>query len=123
MVQRDAYVKITRETLRIRLEVEKPDNEDSYQGFALVNVLSPGAFEQEHIPGSINIPKGSEAEFEERFATHKEIVVYCGSTDCDVSSQVARELVERGFTNVYDYEAGMRGWKEAGNDYEGAEAA
>ena len=122
-MQHDTYVKITHETLRLRLEIEKPDNEDRYQGFALVNVLSPEAFEKEHIPGSINIPKGNEDEFEARFAKDKEIVVYCASMDCDASTRVARELVERGFTSVYAYEAGMRRWKEAGNDSEGAEAA
>lgn len=119
----EGYLNITRETLRLRLEVEQPDIEDRYQGFVLVNVLKPETFEKEHIPGSINIPLGNEDEFERRFAKSKEIVLYCASKDCDASEKVAKELVRRGFTNVFDFEGGMKAWKDMRGDRSESEAA
>jgi len=95
-----------------------PDNQDAEQGYALVNVLKPEAFEREHIPGSDNIPEGNEVTFEQRFSKDKEIIVYCASTDCHASDSVAEKLTKRGFTRVYDYAAGLRDWKQDGNSVE-----
>jgi len=114
MAQND-YATIEREQLQKKLETSSPDNENATRGFALVNVLGRDAFEEEHIPGSINIPKGREDEFEKRFDHGKEIIVYCASPSCDASPKVAAELVRRGFGRVVDYEAGMSEWKAVGN--------
>jgi rhodanese-related sulfurtransferase len=103
-----------------RLTGEPPNNHDRHHGYALVNVLPPSAFEAEHIPNSINIPRGREAELEARFDKDKEIILYCASEECDASPAVARDLVRRGFTAVRDYEAGLRDWKERGRAIEGA---
>lgn len=109
------YATIEREQLQRKLESSSPENEDSRKGFALVNVLGRDAFEEERIPGSINIPKGREEDFEKRFDHGKEIILYCASPSCDASPKVAAELTRRGFRRVVDYEAGMSDWKEAGN--------
>lgn len=114
---------LTKEELRERLKSEQPDNEDPRSGYALVNVLGADAFREQHIPGSINIPKGEEEEFERRFEKDKEIIVYCASPDCDASPTVARELADRGFDSIRDYEAGMSEWKEAGYPVESGRAA
>ena len=114
MAQTD-YATIDREQLQRKLETSSPDNENARRGFALVNVLGRDAFEKEHIPGSINIPKGREEDFEKRFDHGKEIIVYCASPGCDASPKVAAELTRRGFSRVVDFEAGMSDWKEAGN--------
>jgi len=45
----------------------------------------------------------------------KKIIVYCASPVCDTSPTVARELADRGFDNIHDYEAGMSDWNEAGH--------
>ncbi|MGH8538869.1 MAG: rhodanese-like domain-containing protein [Gammaproteobacteria bacterium] len=95
-----------------------PDNQDAEQGYALINVLKPEAFEREHIPGSDNIPEGNEVTFKQRFSKEKEIIVYCASTDCHASDSVAEKLTKRGFTRVYDYAAGLRDWKQGGNSVE-----
>jgi len=104
--------------LKERLDQEAPKNNDPSDGYALVNVLSRDAFEDEHIPQSINIPKGREDEFEKRYAKDKEIIVYCASPDCDASPKVAEELVQRGFENVRDFEGGMSEWKSADGNVE-----
>ncbi|MGH8659217.1 MAG: rhodanese-like domain-containing protein [Gammaproteobacteria bacterium] len=109
------YSTITRQVLEQKLRTDMPNNEDREQGYALINVLKPEAFQQEHIPGSDNVPQGNEATFEQRFSKHKEIIVYCASTDCHASDKVAEELVRRGFTHVFDYAAGLSDWKRGGN--------
>lgn len=116
------YSIITHGDLEARLERQQPDNEDRRAGFALVNVLGPESFAKEHIPGSINIPRGQEGEFTRRFDKDKEIVVYCASSTCDASPEVAGDLAERGFENVRDYEAGLADWKNHGNAIEGRAA-
>jgi rhodanese-related sulfurtransferase len=90
------------------------NNQDRHRGFALVNVLGEGAFAMAHIPGSINIPHGTEDVFERRFAKDKEIIVYCASPDCPTSDKVAAVLVTRGFRRVYDYAGGFSDWQQGG---------
>lgn len=111
----ERFQTIDREQLVKRIERERPDNISRSGGYALVNVLGHEAFTEQHIPGSINIPMGDEADFEARFDKSKDIVVYCASTDCDASPTVAKRLAERGFENVYDYEAGIKDWVAAGH--------
>lgn len=113
---------ITRQQLEHLLQRQRPDNKNEDVGYALVNVLQPESFEEEHIPGSINIPLGDEEKFEQRFAKNKEIIVYCASESCDASPKAARELRERGFAKVYDYAKGMKDWKQADNPVEGKTA-
>ena len=110
----ESYTSIDRLALTKMIARSKPDNLDRKEGFALVNVLGPEAFAKEHIPWSINIPRGKEDEFEARFEKQKEIVVYCASPECQASPSVARALAERGFTAVRDYEGGLKDWKAGG---------
>ena len=112
---------ISRKQLETRLSTTLPDNEDAKSGYALVNVLGSDAFEQEHIPRSINIPLENLDAVGERFEKSKEIIVYCRSFDCDASPKAAKRLKEQGFENVLDYEGGMRDWKAAGNMIEASE--
>jgi rhodanese-related sulfurtransferase len=112
---RYVFATISTEQLLEMFEVEQPNNEHRERGYALVNVLAPEAFEEEHIPGSINIPLGSEEEFERRFANDKEIIVYDDSLDCEDSMRVAQELARRGFHHVKDYEEGLLEWKARDN--------
>lgn len=84
----------------------------------LVNVLSRDQFEEEHIPGSINVPLETDnfiAEMETRSGTkERPIVVYCASKECTASPTAARKLEEAGFKNIHDYEGGVKAWSEAG---------
>lgn len=109
---------ISIEELIKRLEVEKPNNRTRRSGYALVHVLEHRRYLEEHIPNSINIPKGQEKEFEKRFEKSKEIIVYSDSDMCKLASLVAEELAGRGFKNVFEYEGGMSGWKLGGYELE-----
>jgi rhodanese-related sulfurtransferase len=90
---------------------------DNGERFYLINVLSEKDFEEEHIPGSVNIPVDRlKDEATEKFDREDRIVVYCASEDCGASENAARDLDQLGFQNVQDYEPGLKGWKEAGNN-------
>jgi len=93
----------------------------------VINVLPREHFDKQHIPGSVSIPVG-----EENFVDHvkdiaqdpgQPVVVYCADTDCSASPKAAEKLENAGFTTVYDFEAGMEGWKEAGYEVAGTAAA
>jgi rhodanese-related sulfurtransferase len=91
---------------------------DEDEDFLLINTLDEEQFPKTKIPGSINIPQ-SHADFVDRVEREagdkdKTIVVYCASVDCSSSPQAALKLEGAGFTNVYDFEAGAKGWAEAG---------
>jgi len=91
---------------------------DDKKDLALVNTLSEDNFDQTRIPGSVNIPQEHDSFVgrveKEAGGKDKTIVVYCASTDCGSSEKAAKKLEEAGFEDVYDYEAGAKGWQEAG---------
>ena len=91
-------------------------NEEAKEDFVLANVLSPDAFNKQHIRSSINVPHEDPdfTEVMEKVAGGKsrKIVVYCASFDCDASEKAARKLDEAGFRNVLDYEGGTKDWLE-----------
>lgn len=106
-----------------RNELKEMLEED--EDFVLINVLSPESFEDKHIPGSINVP--IDEDFEENINEKvpdkdEKIVVYCASFECQASTKAAQKLEELGYTNVYDYEGGVKDWEEAGNELEGKSA-
>jgi len=117
---RASYERIDEKELAQKLERTAPNNEHRREGYALVNVLERAQFDRARIPGSTNIPHGEEDAFEKRFDKDKEIVVYCASEQCKASEEAARELARRGFRRVLDYEAGLRGWQEAGHPLAGS---
>ena len=86
-------------------------NQDNY---VLIDVRPFDVYEERHITDSDNIPL-SEEDFEElveRRVVSKDskVVVYCGSFECPLSKQAAERLEKAGFTNVYDYEGGLKDW-------------
>ncbi len=89
---------------------------------ALINALSSDDYRSKYIPGSINIPRDS-AEFAKNILPEKDqnVVVYCANSDCLASSNLAEELIEMGYKNVWDFEEGLKGWQEAGYTLKGSE--
>jgi rhodanese-related sulfurtransferase len=106
---------ISREELSRRLARERPSNDETAKGFALISILEPDIYERAHIPESLNIAPGEEGNIEKRFAKEKELILYCGSPDCPASTRAAHELERRGFTRVIEYEGGISDWQIAGN--------
>lgn len=94
---------------------------DEGQDFTLLNVLPPESFEQEHIPGSINIHKSKiEEEAEVKVSKSIPVVVYCSSFECTSSLQASALLEGMGY-DVYEFDGGMADWKDAGYEVAGAD--
>lgn len=90
---------------------------ENSENFVLVDVLGKDHFEDGHIPGAVNIPlENIASEMLDRFEKDEEIVVYCASESCSASPKAAEKLDSLGFENVKDYEPGVKGWEEAGNE-------
>ncbi|MFB6191290.1 MAG: rhodanese-like domain-containing protein [Candidatus Nanohaloarchaea archaeon] len=99
---------------------ELEDMRENDEDFTLVDVLSEDHFEDGHIPGAVNIPLDRIAhEARDRFDEDDTLVVYCKDTDCGASPKAAQKLEALGFENVLDYEVGLKGWEDAGNQVEG----
>ena len=84
----------------------------------VLNVLSAEEFEQEHIPGSYNVPQGA-PDFLRRVADFaggraRRMVVHCSGIMCDASARALQTLNRAGFTNVHRFEGGMSDWKRTG---------
>lgn len=81
----------------------------------VINTLAKDSFLAKHIPGSINIPAEEIENRAEQVLPDKnqQIIVYCASPDCPASPKAAESLTEMGYSNVYDFEAGLTGWLNA----------
>lgn len=84
---------------------------------ALVEVLGPEYYRKFHLPGAINVPLGEtfDAEIQEAVPDKKiPVVVYCMDLNCQASSKAAQRMMQLGYEQIFDYEAGKMDWKEAG---------
>jgi rhodanese-related sulfurtransferase len=90
----------------------------------VINTLPEEHFSATRIPDSINIPQDDEnfvRRVEEAVGDHEEpVVVYCASPECDSSTKAAHKLEDAGFSQVYEFEAGAKGWQEAGEKLQAA---
>jgi len=92
---------------------------DETKPLTILNVLSTKQFRAGHITGSINVPLSS-PEFvklvEERVPNKSEqLVVYCASKTCDASPKASKILEKNGYTNIYDFEGGIKEWHKYGH--------
>ncbi|MFG0284161.1 MAG: rhodanese-like domain-containing protein [Phycisphaerales bacterium JB039] len=95
--------------------------------WVLVDVLPQDSYEKRHIPGAHSAPF-DEASFVDRVEKLVEspddtVILYCASTDCDLSPKAARALDDAGYRNVLDFEGGLAEWKQAGYQLAGADTA
>jgi rhodanese-related sulfurtransferase len=106
-------VQISRESLWRMLQ--------SGDELVLVDALSPMSYAASHLPGAINMsPEFVDGRARRRIPDlNTEVVVYCESTTCDSSAEVANRLIELGYRNVRHYAEGKRDWVEAGLPLEG----
>jgi len=100
---------------------------DGDQDFVLINVLSEAAFDEGHIPGSVNIPHEQDTFIDRVEAIvgdkSRQVVVYCANRTCQASPKAATKLTNAGFTNVMDFENGFAGWRLAGYEVTTASGA
>ena len=88
-------------------------------GLKVINVLDKKFYDDAHIPGSIQIPVMEVEARAKNWPKTTKIVVYCSNYKCSASGMIARKLKKIGFVDVFAYEAGMAGWKQAGLPVDG----
>jgi rhodanese-related sulfurtransferase len=108
---------ITRDDL-LRLLEERDD-------VTLVDALPASYYEQEHLPGAVNLV---EADVDALAAgllpdLERPVVTYCSNEACSNSKVVARRLEALGYTDVRTYAAGIQDWVAAGRPTESAVVA
>jgi rhodanese-related sulfurtransferase len=79
----------------------------------VVNPLSSIEFDNEHIPGSVNIPLENLVSGLPKDKAMP-IVFYCLGEKCVYSWRAAEEAAELGYTNSYAFRGGIPAWKSAG---------
>ena len=84
--------------------------------FRLVEVLPEEDYHHAHLPGAINLPPDQVSRLALKRLRHKdaEIVLYSDGSTSHPSEDAARELTERGYTNVRDYAEGKQDWIDTG---------
>lgn len=93
----------------------------------VIDVLPEDSFRNQHLPGSVNAPV-SRDDFLRRVETlvngkDDPVVVYCANEECDASPKAAALLEEAGYTDVADFEGGLKEWEDSGRPLEGDAAA
>lgn len=107
---------------RLMSSTELQQRIEKGEDFVLIDVLPPEEYEQEHIPGAINIPL---ADLRERaksdLSKNQRIVVYGRTHDDESSNDAATVLEELNFRKVSDFDGGIEAWKRAGFLSEGSD--
>ena len=82
----------------------------------IVEALPRKYYEAEHLPGAINVPHDEVQATASRLIPDKSgpVIVYCASAECQNSHIAAEDLRRLGYSRVYEYTEGKKGWKEAG---------
>ena len=100
---------ISRDELKAKL--------DRGDDFKLVMTLAEWAYDEAHIPGSLNMTSATVAA--ELLSPEDEIVVYCSDEACVASQMAYRAMREAGYENVRRYAGGLSDWQGAGYAFEG----
>lgn len=80
----------------------------------VMNVLPENLYNDCHIVGSISVPLKNLVDSVAGWDRDTEIVVYCALDVCDAGQKAYVLLTLMGFTNVIDYENGIKEWFQLG---------
>jgi len=90
-----------------------------------VDARGPDEFAAGHIPGAQNISAEALALGQadiSGLSKERPIVIYCGSTSCDKSDELAKALKSLGFANLAVMPDGFEGWRAAAGPVDPVEA-
>ncbi len=92
-------------------------------GAQLVETLPASQYEEERLPGAINIPlEKLDSRTAATLDRNRPVIVYCYDYQCDLSARAAWRLESLGFTKVFRYAAGKADWFANGLPREGRQA-
>lgn len=92
-------------------ELKKQIDEHS-PGIVIVDTAAPPIWEEEHIPGAVNLPYSKNITAPVPLPREKTLVVYCACKDHEDSTDVARQLSLLGYRNVKVLKGGWFKWLE-----------
>lgn len=94
---------------------------DNGEDVVVINALPPKSFQAKHIPGSINFPVHAIEDLAEHIFPDRDqtIIVHCSNKNCTTSKAAARAFDQLGYSDIYDFEAGLTGWLKAGFELRG----
>ena len=84
---------------------------DARARFALLDARAPSDYAIEHIAGAVSVPFYDPAPYIAALPKNAWLVCYCACPHAE-SGELARRLVEAGFTKVTVLDEGLRVWKE-----------
>ncbi len=102
--------------------------EQAVTKFQSENVLFLDARESEdyeigRIRGSVNLPYDYMEDYWDEVLTDvtldREIIIYCSGSECESSLFLARELVYKGYENIFIFYGGWREWERAELPFDG----
>lgn len=79
----------------------------------VLDVRSPDAYRQGHVPGAISIPLAELSGKIVSLPKNKTIVTYCANITCALAPKAALELAQKGF-KVMELYGGIATWQEYG---------
>ena len=83
-----------------------------------VDARSPAQYKNGHIKGALNIPFQRLDEYyeviDERIPSNKMIITYCEGGECELSTMLARELLQMGYSNIWVLDGGWSQWVKQG---------
>ena len=80
---------------------------------AIVDVRSPKAYAEGHLPTAINIPLPEIRENDPLLGEAKQIIVYADSGASGLSKAGAKKMLRLGYVNVFEYAGGVEAWPNA----------
>jgi rhodanese-related sulfurtransferase len=85
-------------------------------GATVAEALAEQYFEEEHLPGAVNVPHLADEELINERLPDKDapVVTYCASLTCRNSEILADRLSAMGYSDVREYAEGKADWLEAG---------
>jgi rhodanese-related sulfurtransferase len=93
------------------------------ENIIVIDARAPQAFENEHIPGAINLPHRSmSVETIEHLDQEALVVTYCDGIGCNASTKAALNMTRLGF-RVKELIGGLDWWKRDGHPTEGTAIA
>jgi len=85
---------------------------EEYQNLFVVDARDAAQFEQEHIPGAVNIEWREVIERRDEIPTDQQVLIYCDTGALSAQAGVLLRLI--GYNNVRILQGGFNGWQQAG---------